>query len=310
MKQAEVKKYRKIYTNEEIEKFVNLSIDQLRSDADVYAKIKELGVKTSQVKDYLPLFLDFQEDFNACKNCKGLSECPKARKHMKLSLKVDDERIERQLTLCDYALDKMELDKNYLYCDFPEAWKNNKFSDLQPLKIRSNIINACVDVLEQKNDNWLYVVSNRSNGKSHILVSFVNSLIALNRGPVAVIDCSLRINEFLDMAINEKETFNNELNKLINVPVLFLDNFGDGSKSDFVLNTILYPLLAERGRKGLLTLFAGAYKITEIGELFASGSKNKQTSSLTTRRLTSLLTEMCQKEIYLEGVPVHKKTIA
>ncbi len=308
MKQVEVKKYRKIYSDEDIEKFISASFDQLRSDTDVYNKIKELGVKTSQVRDYLSLFLDFQEDFNCCKNCKGLEFCPKQRKHMKMTLKIDGSIVDRQLTLCDYAIEKMNLDKQYIYSDFPEKWKNHKLQDLKPLKVRTNIINALTDILERKNSNWIYLTSKDANGKSFILVSFLNTIVSLNRGPVACIDCSFRINELKDESISNKDDFNVDLEKLCNVPVLMFDNFGEGYKSDYALDAIIMPILNERKRRGLLTLFASVYSIDEVAQLYSGQSKNKDSINLIRRRISKLLREVCEDEMVLEGIPVYKKS--
>ena len=297
-------KYNKIFTSKEIEDYKNKAIEQLRSDLDVYAEIKKLGAKTSHVNDYVALFLDFQEDFNYCKNCPGYDNCNKANRHMQMNLMLDEDRVERKFCICETAKIHEEIERQYQICDVPSAWKNARFIDIKPLKSRTEIIDRCLKVLNGKEKKWIYVSGNPSSGKSYILVALVNELVQSKKvGPVAVIDCATRIKELNDLSFSSKDEFQEQFNLLCNVPVLLIDNFGAEYKNDYIRDTIIYPLFASRKKNNLLTLFSSNFTLDEIQALY---SKNTKVSQIMARQLVTLISDSSQEPVHLSSKSVFK----
>lgn len=297
-------KYNKIYTHEEIEQFKSKAIENLRNDTEVYQEIKKMGAKTSHVNEYLSFFLDFQEDFNYCKNCPGYDKCEKVPCHLKLNLIIDNEFVERKYTMCEVAAIREQINNKYLICDVPETWKSARFQQIKPLKSRQQILDSCIKVLNGKDRKWLYVSGNPSSGKSYILVALVNELVqSKNEGPVAVIDCATRIKELNDLSFSDKNGFQELFNQLNEVPILLLDNFGAEYKNDYIRDTIIYPLLSYRKKNNLLTLFSSNFTLEDIQTLYSTKGKM---SELMAKQLVTLIRDSSKEPISLISKSVFK----
>ena len=87
----------------------------------------------------------------------------------------------------------------------------------------------------------------------------------------------------------------------VNVPVLVLDDFGNEYKSDYLRDTILFPILSERSKTEKITLFTSDFTFEEIAKMYSG----KDSDRIRSNQLKRLLQAMCIAPIELKGLSVY-----
>ena len=99
----------------------------------------------------------------------------------------------------------------------------------------------------------------------------------------------------------DNNVFNELLQKYIDVPVLIIDDLGNEYKSDFVRESILYPILSNRSKAHLLTIITSDYGINDFATMYLTN----QASTPKVEQIKRLLKRMCSKAIDLGDLSVY-----
>jgi primosomal protein DnaI len=285
----------------DLTEFVEKSFNDLKDDTEVYNQIKTLNVTNKIVKDNIATFLEFQEDFHYCAKCPGVSACQKERPHFQLRLSFDGKFLERSYAPCEKILRKWELDIQYPVSDFPSEWREAKFVNLDKTVERGEILVAAEKILRGDSKRWLFISGNPRMGKSYIAATIINELINAKKGPVAFLNTPARIKDLNDMAFEQKEAFKKTIDLYMSVPILVFDDFGNEYKSDYVRDTILFPILSDRSKNERLTIFTSDFTFDEIGKMYG----NNANAAIRANQLKRLLMAMCKTPIELKGISVY-----
>lgn len=292
----------KFDTQDDMNKYIEQTLNEIKTDIEVYEIIKSMNVKTSVVRSNVSKFLAFKEDYNYCKNCPGIEACRKSTPHLKLVLKYDGVSIEREFTPCDKILKKIEIDNMYVIDDFPKEWRQSNLSTLDTTKERAQAVIEFKNILIGKSNRWLYIYGNHRVGKSFLLATFVNEWVNIKKEQVCFVNTQNYLKEMHSFSIEQKDLFSRKMVEISSIPLLVFDDFGNEFKSDYERDNVLIPILIERARNNKLTFFSSEFSLKDIEDMYsvskASGPRAKQ--------LGRLLTQMCQQEINLSGVALYK----
>lgn len=285
--------------NDYIEKLLN----DLRNDPPVYEIIKKMGVTTKCVKENISKFSDFQDDFNYCKNCPGIDKCNKKTPYLTMSLSYENGFVERNYSPCKKMVERIERSKSYLYADFPNEWDGLTFNTIDRTPMRDRAIILFNDIIDNKQQKWIYVYGKHATGKSFFVTALANEFVYLRKEQVAYINVNKRFKELADKAFDEKNRFEKTIINLSVVPLLIMDDFGSEYKSELVRDQILIPILLERSRNKRPIIFTSQFKLDEIRELYAG--KNKA-SALRARQLYDLINEQSAFFSFDSAVSIYK----
>ena len=286
----------KKYYQDDAAKLQEAAIKAIREDADVSSYIREkLKLTGRQVKENLAVLIDFQDDFNYCKNCPGFDECDKAQPHYKMSLSIDGPFVKREFCICDVAKDIQMRKAKFLHCDYPEEWGEVLLTSVDISKERGTVIRSLVNASKGESHRWLYLTGEPKSGKSYLLAAMTNSY-AIHHFPVAYFDCSNFIETLKYLAFSKEKSAKEALNKAISnysrCPLLVLDGFGNEFKSEYVFSSLLYPILSARSNSNLLTCFASDFTIEEV-----VGEYKTKIGALRAKQFLGLMQKMTNGEI-------------
>ena len=281
---------------------IDESLASLLKDPLIIEKMDELNIDASIVSKNLPLFLDYQENINACNKCKGLDNCKSKISYCCSSIYVDEGGIcSRRFGYCHYYLDVLKIKNCYLYRDFDE---NFLFSELkksgknaEDSKRLRDFSTYCINCFNDNNYPWGYIYGDVGVGKSSLLIATCNRIIKDTLSTIAFIDCNKRFDEFKNLLIKNKKEFEETLNKIAAVDILVLDNFGSEFKSEYVRDQILMPLLNYRAKKNKVTYFTSNYSLSTIQQLYSS----LRSGNILAKQLVNLIKNKISKEYKLEN---------
>ena len=293
-----------IKENVDMKKYIEELLTSLKNDTEVYNALKPLGLTNKEVRDNIGKLADFQEDFNICKKCKGFDKCPKANKHISMYVYKDGSYVTTRNEPCVKYLAELELEAKYVFRDFPNEWKKSKLKALDLSENRRPVIKEFCNIAKGKSNRWIYMTGNHKVGKSFLLATFANEFIALGLGQVAFINAPKQLKEIADLAYSDKQEFKSLIEKLSNVPLLIIDEFGQEYKNEFIRDQIVIPVLNERSHNDKATFFSSEFTIKEISKLYSVG---KNGGEIRGKQLENLLTDLCGKEFDLTGASIYKK---
>lgn len=245
-------------------------LDIVMSDKKLLDELASLKVGAEEIPFYLNILFDYSSQNKACAKCPGAEKCSLPNKSSFMKLEIGDSgRLTYSLGPCPESMRKEVTKSFFLYRDFDDGlssatggnYKKGYFMSLRPLFTSSA-------------EPWAYLYGGPEVGKSYYLAAVCNDF-ASNGFRVAYLDFSTRSDEFKGLAIKERDRFNKILNQLVAVDVLALDNFGDEYKTDYLIDTLINPLLKERSSKKKTTLFASAYSLDDLEKMYLGASKTK-----------------------------------
>lgn len=267
--------------------------------------IKDNEISDEEIIDNMSKFLKVLEELESCNGCKDVNLCKKSTKGICLSLFINSEgEIDYTLKACKKYEKTLKLNHLFLARDFDENNLNYEFKDLLNqdfIDSRKKLIKELTSVIKNDSDIGVYLFGSRQCGKTFMMSVFAKTYIEKNKKSVAYLDSPIRIREINDLFFTNKEVFNEELTKLMNVDVLILDDFGNEYKNEIVRDNIIFPLLNERLRKHLLTCFISNYSLYEIGQMYAL----KEMKNPKSNQLVEMI-KLMSKEIKIDSIPFRK----
>lgn len=249
-------------------------LDMVMTDRKLLDELASMGVGPEEIPFYLNILFDYSEQNKACAKCPGAEKCELPNKNTFMRLEIGDSgRLTYSLGPCPENMRKEKTKSFFLYRDFDDAlgaatggnYKKGFFIQLRPI----------LGNMKKGSDTpWAYLYGDPNVGKSYYLAAVCNDFAS--RGiRVAYLDFASRCDEFKTLAIRERDRFAKILNELGAVDLLALDNFGDEYKTDYVIDTIINPLLKERSSKKRTTLIASSYSLDDLERMYLGASKTK-----------------------------------
>lgn len=286
--------------NDDVE-FEQQMLKEFYDHQEAVKYVKKLGVSDETIKKEIAKIYNFLLDFKYCENCPGLNKCNKEQPTLCTKLTYVDGVLDRELTYCKKALQKLESDAQFITRDFPAEWLNANIASIDNVQQdlgRKEVAKKFTAFTAKKYDGWIYIMGGQNTGRSYITAVLANKLIAeKNLGPIAFLNSGDRIKELNDLTYSkEKAKFEKLLERYSSVPVLVFDDFGNGYINDYVRDAIIQPILAKRAQKRLLTIFTSDYTIDEIGTLFTT---NQNAGLIRAEQIKKILKALCGKEISL-----------
>ena len=285
----------------DLQKYQEQFYEGLQSDLPVCEEIKKLNVSKKVVRENLGKFLSFQDDFNYCRKCPGLEKCAKENPHFEMTLNVNGDFIERNFTPCHLIQEKMKVESHFLFRDYPDEWQNYDMRNIDKSANRNELLKLLTTILGGGSKKWLFINGSHRAGKSFILAAFANSYAYLGNGQAAFANSTNRFNLLKDLSIEDKEKFARKMTELTNVGLLILDDFGNEYKSDYVRDQIVIPLLQDRAKNGLLTMFTSDFTIAEIQTMYSTSGA----ASIRAKQLADILRDMTGGETTLKSADLY-----
>lgn len=270
-------------------------LSEIVNDAPLMKKLRELGVETGQIEHYLALLADYQDANRFCAKCKGLDSCQAPYYRMNRILYLDDSGfLSSKLGDCPLALEALSLRNNYLCRDFDDEWLSARLGRLKSARVEE-VKKAFVNAFKSKTKRWVYVQGGSGSGKSYLTAAFTNTL-AKKGYRVAFIDSALRFDELKGLAIKNKAEFEKRFQFYVNADALVLDDFGAGSKSEYLRDQILLPLLKARNHAMKFTVFLSDYSLSDAARLYVKTLNEK----ILGEQIKQIISKNIEKEITLE----------
>ncbi len=244
---------------------------QIEKDRFIYQKMLDLGLSRKDIFANVAKISEYQEDYHYCENCPGLANCKKKNPHLELTLIYEDNELGREFTPCKRIRENIDKNKNYLYRDFDEDILNTKIDFYEE---RKKVLNAFSKVIASNNNTWFYLSGPINSGKSFLAAHLANIYVTKTNREVAYLEANNRIKELSDLYFEDREKFDREFNSLANISLLIIDNFGSEYHSDFIRDTILYPLLYNRYKNNKVTILVSDFALNDLNLLYASKNRD------------------------------------
>lgn len=285
----------------EVDDIVDQMVARIKNDPTVYSEIQRLGLSEVVIRKNIGTLIDYQENLKACATCPGVEKCDKVYPLLQMELVVDGERIDRQFKPCPKILEKLDLDKRFLQSDFPLEWKSSTMVKVDISDKKRIPFILALNSLLTTEGKWVYVHGKPRQGKSFIVATFCADLAKNQQKQIAYLDSSKRIKELADLTFSNKDEMARLLRAYQTVDVLVLDDFGNEYKSEFIRDTIVYPLLSERSKNRLITIFTSDFSLDEIEQLYAIN----KTGAIRSKQMIRLIRSHVGDEIELNGLSVY-----
>jgi DNA replication protein DnaC len=130
-------------------------------------------------------------------------------------------------------------------------------------------------------EKCIYISGKVGLGKSHFLYYTANGYN--ERGKSVYIAHIQDIVEFVLNCVKTNEPYGGLINDLKNVDVLCLDDLGNEAFSDFIISTVLQPVINHRYLNEKITVVSSNYKYTELLNVYSKKSDSMRVAPIISR---------------------------
>ena len=262
--------------------------------------IRALKIPEEVIDQEIVKIYDFVSDINFCKKCPGVNACNKDTPRLCTKIVYQDGIVSRELVPCKKYLDFIKFRGQFTVRDFDDSWLNFDIKKLDRTTQRLEVIQKFNSIINGELENaWLYISGEAGTGRTFVAANLAIEIAKKEKGPVAFIDVPYRFKEL--QGTKDNDAFNKLIEKYSQVPVLILDDLGNEYKSDFVRESILFPILNNRAKAHLFTIITSDFSITDFSTMYLTN----QASKPKVEQIKRLLRRMCQKEINLGDLSVY-----
>lgn len=276
---------------------------ELKKEPFIIDLFTRLHINEDVIRKNLVTVVDFLDSFKKCKKCPGLEKCPNHFRHLEMELINDDGFLERVYRPCRLMVPIVKEKKKQQIFDFPASWFEASLTtgthQVDINKNRLPFIQAALKLLQGDN-SWIYLYGKPRMGKSYLAAALANELYQLGKD-VIFLDMNTRIKELNDTQFTDKEDFKAIFDRYCAVDYLILDDFGNEYKSDYIRDTIVFPLLNSRFREKKVTIFTSEFTFAEIEMMYATSKQGTPRAA----QLVSLLKSMTKGELELKGISTY-----
>lgn len=241
--------------------------------------IKSLNIPDSLVDENIIKVNDMVSDINYCSKCPGLEKCGKENPHLVTRIIYSQGVLDREIRPCKKYVERMEFENQFIVKDMDREvmLANNVFMDSKKNQQSQSAI-LFKKMSEIKKYNWYYLYGSDKKTVSSNAFSLVVELIKQDLGPVAFLNSPNRIRDLNALSFEKspegKVKFQKTLDLYFNAPILVFDDFGNEYITDYIRDTIIFPIINTRATKRLPTIFASYFSLDEIKKLYTTSNGN------------------------------------
>ena len=268
--------------------------DEILNDRRLMNELHALDIDDDEIDKYLPLLATYLDQRDAEEDPKKELEAPYPGLTMKLCID-DSGKLSYTLGPSEETKRKEALEKNYIYKDFPESWKDLNGKSIKGERYKKLRTAIAKTFTKTSTKPWVFVKGDSGCGKSYYLAAVLNGLAADGES-VCFINGAKRFDELKALAIKNRQEFDKIMASLEGCGTMVIDDFGNEFKSEYIRDQIVLPLLAERSRAGLRTYFTSQYTLDEIKQLYSLHKSYIEGS-----RVSKLIEKNIDKVVILEA---------
>lgn len=261
--------------------------------------IKSLNIPDDLAEQEIVKIYDLVQDLNYCKKCPGFNNCQKSTPHLVTKIIYQDGVISREIVPCKEYLKVVKFRNQFIVRDFPDEWLSSELKKIDATKERKEIIAKYNAINKGEDSGWIYIMGEAGTGRTFVAANITLDIAKNEKGPIAFIDASYRFKEL--QSKKDNDAFNTLLEKYQNAPVLVIDDLGNEFKSDFVRESILFPILNYRSRNHLFTIITSDFDINDISTMYLTNQASKPKCE----QIKRLLKRCCGKEFNLGNLSVY-----
>lgn len=232
--------------------------------------IQELNLTRDEILNDYDKILFYASQNECCRLCKGLKYCNKSKKGYVLTLtRNEDNQIVETMGLCKYYKDFDKKYQNIWYSSYPIDALINPLSEEEFVALKNLAPASYNDMFKALYHKIMtkgcYI--HCLNGKQR--KQFVYGLATMVSYEYTC--CVTRISSLLTelkSLFNDKESFEELLNKFYNAQIVILDDVGGESVTAWSRDEILLPLLNHRLDQNLTTIFISEFAIEQLPLLY------------------------------------------
>ena len=243
------------------------SINELIKDPYIMKVLSDGQVGRDFIEENWVEFLDFQEDMQKCKDCRGLYQCHKVSKGMKQAVHVENHHLKTILVPCKYGKEILEKQNILSHITVSNVSDDLLLSDLKSIKdIMNKELASTIDhFLSNTSKKGLFICGPSGCGKS-TLAGFLTRSLA-NQGyhlgyvhfPTYLIDLKNSFSEFGN---------DNNIEELRNVDYLVIDDLGGENVTSWSRDEVLAAVLTYRNQNKKITLFTSQYTQDDLIKIY------------------------------------------
>ena len=262
--------------------------------------IRALKIPEDKIDQEIVKIYDFVSDINFCKKCPGVNACNKETPRLCTKIVYQDGIVSRELVPCKKYLEYVKFKGQFSVRDFDESWLSFDIKKLDKTTQRVEVIQKFNSIMNGELENsWIYISGEAGTGRTFVAANLAIEVAKKEKGPVAFIDVPYRFKEL--QGTKDNDAFNRLIEKYSQVPVLVLDDLGNEYKSDFVRESILFPILSNRSKAHLLTIITSDFGINDFSTMYLTN----QASKPKVEQIKRLLKRCCGKEINLGEMSIY-----
>lgn len=243
------------------------SINELIKDPYIMKVLSDGQVGRDFIEENWVEFLDFQEDMQKCKDCRGLYQCHKVSKGMKQAVHVENHHLKTILVPCKYGKEILEKQNILSHITVSNVSDDLLLSDLKSIKdIMNKELASTIDhFLSNTSKKGLFICGPSGCGKSTLAGFLTRSLakkgyhLGYVHFPTYLIDLKNSFSEFGN---------DNNIEELRNVDYLVIDDLGGENVTGWSRDEVLAAVLTYRNQNKKITLFTSQYTQDDLIKIY------------------------------------------
>lgn len=249
-----------------------ISLEQMYNEAYKDERFKKLvdsiNLPNEKKMCHTTSFEESVKELKNCSNCKGLAFCKNKIKGFVYYPSVESNLIRFNYVAC--KREKLVLKEQELSCNYYEmplalksaSMKNIKVDDGNRVPLIKWLKNFYDSYLDNKHQNGLYLHGSFGSGKTYLVCAMLNELAKKNVDVTIVYYPELL--RSLKELFSKNTDFSSRIKKLKNTAILFLDDIGAESVTEWGRDEILGTILQYRMDAKLPTFFTSNLSIVEL----------------------------------------------
>lgn len=283
------------FSNDSLKEYQKEVYTAIINDDDYPILVKE-GYSNQEIFDNVMKFKEYLEDIKKARKIKTYEDCKKYNMTQRLILIRNGKIIERDYIPLEPYLKHCDYLYSFFERDFDEKFEKAKFEDV-PVGPRNVIFK------ELKEGNWIYLSGPLRSGRTYSAIATINKFFANEKySPIGFLNTPLRVKELNDLYFKNKTEFKETLEAYSNMSVLVLDDFGSEYKNELIRDNIVIPILKNRAKLNLITIFTSDFNLKEIQQLY---SFSRSGNDIMANQLRSILDSKIKGTIKINNVSLY-----